>query len=346
MHASFAQPKVEVTKKRVLVMGGTRFIGCYLVAKLRELGHEVVVVNRGKTNEGKPERLPGTSDADYEKMLEGVTVLKADRKEPEKMKEAVAGAGKFDIVFDNNVRKLAEVQPLVEGILASGGCEQFIIMSSAGVYGPTDVLPLSEANPGDPNSRHKEKLSCENYLAEKGLNWTAIRPVYIYGPLNYNPVERFFFDRVTRDRPVCVPFGGKYITQLGHCEDLANFMVKCIGNPNVKGQVYNVSGEDFVTFDGMAKLCAEASGKPAPKIVYFDPKEVEVPEGFPKAFPFRGMHFFAAIEKAKRDVPDWTPKYSLLEGLKSSFAEDYVARGFDKKDPDFRTDDLIIAKKA
>ena len=50
------------------------------------------------------------------------------------------------------------------------------------------------------------------------------------GPLNYNPVERYFFDRVTRGRPVCVPYGGKYITQLGHCEDLADFMAKCVGN--------------------------------------------------------------------------------------------------------------------
>jgi len=286
------------------------------------------------------------SDADYQQMLACVEVLVADRGDPAALKSAVAGAGKFDIVFDNNVRKLAQVQPLVEGIQASGGCEQFILMSSAGVYGPTDVLPLSEQNPGDPNSRHKEKLTCENYLEEKGLNWTSIRPVYIYGPLNYNPVERFFFDRVSRDRPVCVPWDGKYITQLGHCEDLADFMIGCIGNPAVKGNVYNVSGEEFVTFDGMAKLCAEAAGKGAPKIVHFDPKEVEVPEGFPKAFPFRGMHFFASIEKAKRDVPGWKPKYSLLDGLKSSFAKDYVARGFDKKDPDFRTDDLIISKSS
>jgi len=328
------------------VMGGTRFIGCYLVAKLREQGHDVVVVNRGKTNEGKPERLPGASDADYAKMLEGVTVLKADRKEPEQLKAAITGAGKFDIVFDNNVRKLNEVQPLVEAVEASGGCEQFILMSSAGVYGPTDVLPLSEENPGDPNSRHKEKLQCEDYLEAKGLNWTSIRPVYIYGPLNYNPVERYFFDRVARGKPICVPWDGKYITQLGHCEDLADFMAKCIGNPAVKGQVYNVSGEDYVTFDGMAKLCAQAAGAPEPKIVHYDPKAVEVPEGFPKAFPFRGMHFFAAIEKAKRDVPDWTPKYSLLDGLKSSYQEDYVARGFDKKDTDLRTDELILSKFA
>jgi len=326
-------------------MGGTRFIGCYLVKKLRDLGHEVVLCNRGKTNGGKPEALPGMSDAEYQEMLKEVSVLVADRKDPEGMKAAVAAAGKFDIVFDNNVRKLDEIQPVVEGIESSGGCEQFLVMSSAGVYGPTEVLPLSETTPGDPNSRHKEKLSCENFLASKGLNWTSIRPVYIYGPLNYNPVERFFFDRVARGRSICIPYGGKYITQLGHCEDLAEFMVQCIGNPKVNGQVYNISGEEFVTYDGMAKLCAQAAGAPEPKIVYYEPKEVEVPEGFPKAFPFRGMHFFAGINKAKEDVPGWAPKYSLLEGLKASYQQDYVARGFDKKEPDYRTDDLILKAK-
>lgn len=331
-------------QKRILVMGGTRFIGCYLVAKLREMGHSVVVCNRGRTNGGKPERLPGVSDAEYQKMLEGVTVLNADRKQPDQLKRAIAAAGKFDVVFDNNVRKLEEIQPVVQGIKAKGGCEQFIMMSSAGVYGPTDVLPLNEMTPGDPNSRHKDKLACEKYLESEGLNWTSIRPVYIYGPLNYNPVERYFFDRVTRGRPVCVPYGGKYITQLGHCEDLADFMAKCVGNGAVRGQVYNVSSQEYVTFDGMAKVCAEAAGISDPQIVHYDPKSVEVPEGFPKAFPFRGMHFFASIEKAKRHIPSWKPKYNMLEGLRSSYEQDYLARGFDKKDPDFRTDDLILRK--
>ena len=69
--------------RRILVMGGTRFIGCYLVSKLRQMGHQVamrrlghrvgaleVVCNRGKTNGGKPERLPGVSDAEYQQMLQ------------------------------------------------------------------------------------------------------------------------------------------------------------------------------------------------------------------------------------------------------------------------------------
>jgi len=79
-------------------MGSAQFIGYYLVSKLREFGHKLVILNRGKTSEGKPDRLPHTSVADYEKMLEGVTVLKADRE------AEVAAAGKFDI--DNNVRTL------------------------------------------------------------------------------------------------------------------------------------------------------------------------------------------------------------------------------------------------
>lgn len=78
------------------------------------------------------------------------------------------------------------------------------------------------------------------------------------------------------------------------------------------------------------------------KIVHYDPKSIDVPEDFPKAFPFRGMHFFAGCDKAKKDVPDWSPKFSLLDGLKSSYEKDYVARGFNTKENDFRTDDLIL----
>ena len=35
------------------------------------------------------------------------------------------------------------------------------------------------------------KLDTESLLDERGVNWTSLRPVYIYGPLNYNPVEEW-----------------------------------------------------------------------------------------------------------------------------------------------------------
>lgn len=44
-----------------------------------------------------------------------------------------------------------------------------------------------------------------------GVNFTSIRPVYIYGPLNYNPVEEYFFHRIKAGRPIVVPGSGMQV---------------------------------------------------------------------------------------------------------------------------------------
>ena len=77
----------------------------------------------------------------------------------------------------------------------------------------------------DPKSRHKGKLDTESLLEKKGVNWTSIRPVYIYGPLNYNPVEEWFFHRLKAGRPIPVPSSGLQITQLGHVKVVYLFFV-------------------------------------------------------------------------------------------------------------------------
>ena len=60
-------------------------------------------------------------------------------------------------------------------------------------------------------------------------------------------------------------------------------------------QIYNISGERYVTFDGIAKACAKAAGAPEPELVHFDPKAVDT--GGKKAFPLRDQHFFTSIDK-------------------------------------------------
>ena len=61
----------------------------------------------------------------------------------------------------------------------------------------------------DPKSRHKGKLETESFLQSKGVNWTSISSVYTYGPLNYNPVEEWFFHRLKAGRPIPVPNSGR-----------------------------------------------------------------------------------------------------------------------------------------
>ncbi|MEO0489293.1 MAG: NAD-dependent epimerase/dehydratase family protein, partial [Cyanobacteria bacterium J06659_2] len=215
---------------RILVMGGTRFIGVSLTKLLVAQGHEVVLFNRG--NKPAP--------------VEGLQQIQGDRKDAAQLKDKLAGES-FDAIFDNNGRELSDTQPLIE--LFNGKLQHFVYVSSAGVYLKSDQMPHIEGDAVDPNSRHKGKFQTEAYLESQGVPFTAVRPVYIYGPQNYNDLEAWFFDRITRDRPLPIPGSGMALTQLGHIEDLAQAMVAVLGNSQAIGQVYNISGDRAVSFD-------------------------------------------------------------------------------------------------
>lgn len=308
---------------RILVMGGTRFIGVYLTRLLVEQGHDVVLFNRG--NRPAP--------------VAGVAQIQGDRKDIPGLKVALAGH-QFDAVFDNNGRELQDTQPLVE--LLGDQVQHFVYVSSAGVYLKSEQMPHVEGDAVDPNSRHRGKYETEAYLAEQGVPFTAIRPVYIYGPQNYNDLEAWFFDRLVADRPIPIPGNGMALTQLGHVADLAAAMVAVLGQGQAIGQTYNISGDRAVTFDGLARACAIAAGKDPStlQIVHYDPKAFDF--GKRKAFPMRVQHFFTRIERAKADL-GWQPQFDLVTGLKDSFQQDYVASGRHQRPADFTLDDQILA---
>jgi nucleoside-diphosphate-sugar epimerase len=308
---------------RVLVIGGTRFIGVYLTRELVEAGHEVVLFNRG--NHPVP--------------VSGVGQITGDRTDAEQLRAALARES-FDVIFDNTGRKLSDTQPLAD--LFKGKLQHFVYVSSAGVYLASDQMPHREGDALDPKSRHRGKFEAEDYLLKQGLPMTSVRPTYIYGPGNYNPIEGWFFDRLVRDRPIPIPGSGLQMTQLGHCQDLAKAMVAVLGNGNAVGEVYNVSGDRYVSFDGLARSCALAVGKDPDqiKLVHYDPKAFDF--GKRKAFPLRSQHFFCSISKALSEL-DWEPEFDLISGLKDSYENDYLAGPGPEAEVDFSLDDQILA---
>ncbi|XP_044498096.1 chloroplast stem-loop binding protein of 41 kDa b, chloroplastic [Mangifera indica] len=334
------QPKgalhVKATsQKKILIMGGTRFIGVFLSRLLVKEGHQVTLFTRGKAP--ITQQLPGESDQDYAEFSSKILHLKGDRKDFDFVKSGLSAEG-FDVVYDINGREADEVEPILDAL---PNLEQYIYCSSAGVYLKSDLLPHSETDAVDPKSRHKGKLNTEISLASRDVNWTSLRPVYIYGPLNYNPVEEWFFHRLKAGRPIPIPNSGMQITQLGHVKDLAKAFVVVLGNEKASKQVFNISGEKYVTFDGLAKACAKAGGFPEPELVHYNPKEFDF--GKKKAFPFRDQHYFASVDKAKH-VLGVKPEFDLVEGLTDSYNLDF-GRGTFRKEADFSTDDMILGKK-
>jgi len=312
---------------KILIMGGTRFLGIALTKTLLAQGHEVVLFNRG--NKPAP--------------VDGVRVILGDRTDPLQIKEKLLYE-QFDAIFDNNGRELSDTKPLVD--LFRDRIRHFVYMSSAGVYLDSENMPYFEGDAVDPNSRHKGKLHTEAYLKqaydEIGFPFTSIRPTYIYGPQNYNDLEAWFFDRIVRDRPILIPENGKFITQLGHVEDLVAAMAAVLDKSATLGEIYNVSDIRYVTFTGLAQASAIAAGKSPDqvKIIYYNSQDFDF--GKKKAFPIRSQHFFAAVDKAMTDL-DWEPEFDLVGGLETSFNQDYLPSDRTSADIDFSLDDRILA---
>lgn len=259
----------------VLVIGGTRFSGAYLWKELYDRGHSVTVYNRGKTS---PKPVARESEEAFQARIAAATSLKGDRKDVEQLKSLI-DPSKYDYVFDMNAREVSDTKPLAELFTGQSSFKQYVFMSSAGVYLKSEEMPHLERDPVDPKSRHKGKLDSENALKELGLPWCSFRPTYICGPQNYNPVERFFFERVDAGRPVCIPGHGQHLTGLGHVEDLAVAMANVIGREDrTTGKVYNVQNTQAITFDGVAKAAAKVCGKEA-EIIHYNPKDFTFPEG-------------------------------------------------------------------
>ncbi|MGB0825260.1 MAG: NAD-dependent epimerase/dehydratase family protein [Synechococcus sp.] len=303
---------------KILVMGGTRFVGRPLVARLQSQGHALTLFTRGKNP------VPA-----------GVEHLCGDRSSDEGL-SALQGRS-FDVIVDSSGRKQEDSSRVVA--ITGAPSHRFVYVSSAGVYADSEQWPLDESSPTDPQSRHAGKADTEAWLRKEGIPFTSFRPTYIYGPGNYNPVERWFFDRIVHNRPIPLPGDGSTITQLGHVEDLAEAMARCIEVDAAANRIYNCSGKQGISFRGLIRAAAVACGRDPDSLDLrsFNPSDLD-PKAR-KAFPLRLNHFLTDITRVERELA-WQPSFDLAKGLADSYSNDYALNP--TAAPDFSSDEALI----
>lgn len=308
--------------------GGHAVIGFYFAKELLGSGHQVTVMTVGDESSDKMKKTPFNRFSEITS-AGGKTVWG----NPADIGKVVGGEA-FDVVLDNNGKDLEAVSPVVDWAKSSG-VEQFLFISSAGIYKSTDEPPHVE---GDAVKADASHVPVEEYIAKIFGSWAVFRPQYMIGSGNNKDCEEWFFDRIVRDRPIPIPGSGMQLTNISHVKDLSSMLTLAVENPSAaSGNIFNCVSDRAVTLDGMAKLCAQATGR-AVKIVHYDPKAVGVDAK--KAFPFRNMHFYAEPRAAK-EILGWKSATYLPEDLKERY-EEYVKIGRDKKDMKFEIDDKIL----
>ena len=238
---------------KILIIGGTRFLGRHLVESALARGHEVTLFNRGKTD---PTLFPQ------------VETILGDR---EHDLDKLSGRA-WDAVIDVAGYVPRIVRLSAQGLERSVG--RYVFISSDSVYAGFSKVGIDESDAvGKIEDESFEEITGESYgplkaLCEKavqdiyGERALIVRPGLIVGP--NDPTDRFTYwpVRVARGGDVLVPEKPNVPVQIIDVRDLSDFIIKLI-EEKASG-IYNATGPDSeLTLGAMLEACKEVSGSDA-----------------------------------------------------------------------------------
>src|SRR5258707_1030258 len=205
---------------KVLVIGGTQFIGRQLVPELLKAGHSVAILHR-------------RSKHNLSKRVEN---LLADRNDPEAIRRVI-GERRFEVVFDNVYdweRGTTAAQVEATALAMGNRLARYVFMSSVAAYG--DGLNHYEGDPLAPDN-HPEAYVRNKAMTERallrlhrknGFPVVTFRPPFVYGPENPFYPEAFLWARMRAGRPIIIPGDGTRLMQFVHVKDLMHALLRSI----------------------------------------------------------------------------------------------------------------------
>ncbi len=230
---------------KILMLGGTMFLGRATTDAALAAGHSLVHVNRGRAPDARVETIVG------------------DRRDPQILKRA-AKAGPWDAVIDNCGYLPQAVRPSAEALRDSG---KYLFVSSISVY--TDDLGCDETSPVQPRPDPlPETMAIEQYGALKaaceaevqdvfGERALIVRPGLIVGP--NDPTDRFTWwpHRASLGGRIAAPGRPGRKVQFIDVRDLAQWMTGFLARRETG--TFNATGLP-VAMGELLETCRAAAG--------------------------------------------------------------------------------------
>lgn len=320
--------------RRVLVIGGTLFIGKELVRRLLARGDRVTIMHRGRS------RAP-----------EGADEIVCDRNDVEAARRALEGR-RFDLVFDNVYdweRSTTAEQVLAAAESVGPGLQQYVFMSSVAAYGEGEnrtedaSLAADHVQPYIRNKAQTELMLFELH-GKRGFPAVTLRPPYVYGPENPFYREAFFWDRLRQDRPIIIPEDGSWLMQFVYVKDLVWAMLRTVEVRAAVGQAYNVANAAPMTQVEAVRAFARAAGR-EPKLVFIPRAKIQEAGGQVFEPPFYFGEYFdmpgitESIEKARRELGFQATPFE--QGLSETYQWYLQQR---RAEPDFGLEDKLLGR--
>jgi 2'-hydroxyisoflavone reductase len=238
---------------RTLVVGGTRFVGKHLVDALLQRGHEVTLLNRGRTRPGlfaEVNRIVGDRDADL---------------------SALRGRD-WDLVVDTCAYRSEQVARLLD--VVGGHTTRYVLVSTISVYAESsdpgitedgDLHTRIDAGHVTPETYGGLKVGCEEAARARMPDdrLLVVRPGLVVGPEDHTWRFPYWVERVANGGAVLAPAPADNPVQVVDARDLAMFVVRsaevgAAGTFHVTGPVESLTfGDTLDRIDVVAKADAE-----------------------------------------------------------------------------------------
>lgn len=289
---------------KVLVIGGTGWVGHHIALACFRSGYEVEIMSRH----------PDGRFSDQVTFLSHITGDKTDRD----FMGDLLGKGNYDVVIDSvpapqSIAILSEFQRKFD---------RYIQCGSVGVYTPLQVLPADENHPFGQKTYEgfEGKIAADRALFDAvnagKLRGSVLRPSCIAGsgkmPLDNLGGRRDDFITDLRDgKTLDLLDGGTALLQIVHVRDLGRAFALAAGKTAFVNRVCNICGRNAVTVRHYCEIAAKALGTvPHFASLSFDAMIAKYGEEIRGGLTFLAEHMCFSIRRAEEEL-GWVPEYSV-----------------------------------
>ena len=298
---------------KILVTGGSGFIGKALLPRLAELGHEVHSLERYVTGRYI---LGARTNVVFGDLRDGFSIRKIIKEIQPEAVIHLASISPVSYSYDRpqevfEVNALGTINLAETCLREVSRFKHFIYAGTSEEYGNQDKSPTTEDTELRPNSPYSvSKVAADKYLQYMrdayGFPVTILRPFNTYGRRDNT---HFVIERTITQmlQGKTVKLGDPTpIRDFLYIDDHVNAYLTCLDNPKARGEVFNFCTGRGVSIRELVELISQLTGF-----------EGGIQWNTIPARPLDIKKLIGSYEKAKR-VLGWQPKYSLEEGLKKT----------------------------
>ncbi|MEV6520684.1 NAD-dependent epimerase/dehydratase family protein [Longispora sp. NPDC051575] len=290
---------------RILIIGGTRFVGRHLAATALAAGHEVTLLHRGRTG------------AD---LFDGAARhLLADRDDPDALAATLAD-GRWDATIDVCAYLPGQVTRLADALGGRGG--RYVLISTVSVYDPegpgftedSRLRALDGPTPTEVTYANYGglKVLCERVAADRyGADVLVLRPSYVFGPWDHFGHVDYWAHRIARGGEILAPATPDTPLQVVDARDIADFTLAALAEGR-SGTLHLVGASATYTYADFLEEVRVGIGVAESTVTWVDDAFL-LAEGETVA----ALPMWAQGDRAEELINTADPAASLRAGLRS-----------------------------